>query len=273
MNIRFSVCAAQGTVMTAAMIALFVVMALTVLTLFALIFLSYEKNQAPKEEEKPLPPEEPEVIYMSRQTPVYWIEPGPEPEPIEKLVPVPVVVPFAEEESFESGAVRYDRSFTAKLIQSDDATKHRYTQLKNFLLSFSKVKDKTSWKHESFRCGREVVATLLFRGKTLCVVFPLSAEELKESKYRVESFGEETGRCLYRIKSDLRLRYAKELYESILLNLGSFRIERESVDYFLPYEGVVELIDKGLVKRKITTRATEEFLKSQKENTELALIS
>lgn len=254
--------AAKNPIMTAAMIALFVVMALTVLTLFALFFLSCEKN---KTEEEPkaecLPQEENEILYDPRPAPVYWFET----EQPERMDPPAPPTTF-EEESFAAGAVRYDRSFTAKLIQSDDATKSRYTLLKNFLLSFSKVKDKISWKHESFRCGRDVAATLLFRGKTLCIVLPIPAEELKDSKYKVEPCGEDDPRCLYRLKSDLRVRYAMELTEAILLNLGAMRIERESVDYYLPYEGIVELIEKGLVKRKITSKATEDFLRAQKEN-------
>ena len=70
---------------------------------------------------------------------------------------------------------------------------------------------------------------------------------------------------MYRIKNDRRVKYAKELIAIIAEHYGAVQTEREKVDYYLPYEGVVQLIEKGLVKRKISTQAEDEFLRSRQD--------
>ena len=175
-----------------------------------------------------------------------------------------------EEESFDGGILRYDRSFKARVIQSDNDIKNWYTELKNELLSYKKVKDRLSWKRESYNCGRNSVARLAFRGNTLCLYLPLNPAAYEDSKYKVESVEDnasyEDTPCLYRIKNDKRARYAKELIATVMDNLGIVRIERDSVDYYEPYEGLVQLINKGLIKRNIKDKATEAFFTEKKDN-------
>ncbi len=186
--------------------------------------------------------EEPEVIRVKRD---------------------PIVI---EEESFEGGKLRYDRSFTARLIQSDDEVKHWYTELKNELLSYKKVKARMSWKRESFRCGREIAVRLAYRGKTLCIYFPLDPKEYEESKYKVEPVDDsvtyEDTPCLYRIKNAKRVRYAMDLIAVVMERLGVKKDENHvSEDFYVPYEGIVELINKGLIKRNIKTKEDEAFFR------------
>lgn len=190
-----------------------------------------------------------------------------EPAPIVVVSkPEPIVV---EEESFEGGTLRYDRSFTARIIQADDDQKNWYTEIKNELLSYKKVHDRVSWKRESYNVGRSMVARIAFRGLTLCLYLPLNAAELADSKYKVEaiegnaSFDDTP--CLYRIKNAKRVRYAKELIAMVMENCGAEREERESVDYYLPYEGTVELINKGLIKRNIRSKKDEAFFTQPEE--------
>ncbi len=220
-----------------------VMVILTLIVLSILILRTRIKKAEPVAEVTPVSEPEPEPIPEP--------EPEPEPEPVPVVAEEPVVV----EEPAEVGSIRYDKSFTAKLIQSDDETKQWYTELKNELLSWKKVHDRMSWKKESYRYGREPVVIMTFRGKTLCLLFPLNPGDFADTKYKVEdvsdmSSAEETP-CLYRIKNDRRAKYAKELIALVMERLGGVRIERDSVDYYLPYEGVVELIEKGLIKRKV----------------------
>ncbi len=167
------------------------------------------------------------------------------------------------EESAEGGTLRYDKSFTARLIQADDETKQWYTEIKNGLLGYKKVHDRMSWKRETYRVGRETVARLSFRGKTLCLFLPLYAADLEGSKYKVEDVSDNAScadtPCMYRIKNAKRARYAGELFALVMEKMGVPTIERESVDYYLPYEGIVELIKKGLVKRDIKSKSEEAF--------------
>ena len=53
--------------------------------------------------------------------------------------------------------VRYNRSFKAKLIQSDDVLKARYSELKNELMRYA-LKPKMSWSNESFYKGKTTYA-------------------------------------------------------------------------------------------------------------------
>ncbi len=230
---------------------LIVVAAMLIITLVVVSVLIV-RTRAPKSEPESLPQPEPEPEPEPQPEP----EPEPEPQP-KPIIVAPVVVPAPAEETaaFEGGTVRYDKSFTAKLIQSDDDTKHWYTSLKNELLSWKKVRDRMSWKKESYRFGRDPVAIMTFRGKTLCLLLPLDPKDYAESKYKVEDVSDlssaEDTPCLYRIKNDRRAKYAKELIAAVMEKLGGERVERDSVDYYLPYEGVVELIEKGLIKRQI----------------------
>lgn len=151
--------------------------------------------------------------------------------------------------------IRYNRSFTSHLIQSSDETKDWYTELKNYLLSFKKVKSRMSWKRESFRYGKELFAKLKYRGKTLCLFLPLNAKDFEDTKYKVEDVSDyidliETP-CMYRIKNNRRVKYAKELIALVASNFDTHRIDSEYINYYVPYEDLQELINKGLIKRKI----------------------
>ena len=110
---------------------------------------------------------------------------------------------------------RYNRSFEAKLIQSDDTVKRYYSELKNCLLSYKKVTSRISWRHESFRKGRPAAAKFVIRGKTLCLCLALDPENYEESKYIVDDMSRyakfANTPLMYRIKNERRLRYAKEL--------------------------------------------------------------
>ena len=189
-----------------------------------------------------------------------------QPEPQPEYIPEPLVI---SEESAEAGTLRYDRSFTARLIQSEDSVKQWYTLLKNELLSYKKVRARMSWKRETFRVSgsalaeggeSRTIARLSHRGKTLCLFLPLNPANYEDTKYKVEledSTSYEDTPCLYRIKNEKRLRYALELIQSVMEELGVPRVEHETEDFYMPYEGVVELIEKGLVKRVVKSKEEE----------------
>ena len=101
--------------------------------------------------------------------------------------------------------IRFNKSFTAKLIQIDEVSNAWYTELKNELLSYKKVKDRMSWKRESYRFGRDCVARFVIRGKTLCIQLPLDPAQFEDTKYKVEDISHIVSSadtpCLYRIKT------------------------------------------------------------------------
>ncbi len=198
-------------------------------------------------------------------------------EPVEKPVEEPVPEPILEEPAeepeegaaiFMEGVTRYNKSFTAKLIQSDDVVKSWYNELRNELLSYKKVKSRRSWKRESYHFGRQNIVRFAFRGKTLCVYFALDYSEFEGSKYKIETVEDSTSYadtpCLYRIKNDRRVRYAKDLIAIIMERVGAERNEEYvAEDISIPYEETEALIDKGLIKvngvaRQIVSQDTSE---------------
>ena len=146
---------------------------------------------------------------------------------------------------------RYNRSFSAKLIQSEDRVKRYYSELKNCILEYKKVVPRVSWRHESFRYGRPSVAKFVIRGKTLCLCLALNPADYAESKYIVDDMSRYVKFAgtplLYRIKNDRRCRYAKELIAKLFD--GAERAEREEEDFSrIPYEETQALVEKGLIR-------------------------
>lgn len=222
----------------AAYVILIVAMALmlgAIITLLVLMIFSLRKKKEDEEEnDEPLTEEE-------------------QAEELEEMAAVAAELP--EEESSPAGTLTYDRSFKARFIQSSDEIKQYYVKIKNELLAYKKVGARMSWKRESFYKGRETIARLTFRGKTLCLYLALDPAKFAESKYAVEDVKEIASYadtpCLYRIRSDRRENYAEELIAELMTEKGIPKTDRPSEDYYLPYEGIVELIEKGLIKRVI----------------------
>lgn len=188
------------------------------------------------------------------------------PQPVEEA-PVEETASVPDEEEDDEAptyitegqeSVRYNRSFIAKLCQLDNVTKDWYSALKNELLSYEKIKDRTSWKRESFRLGRMTVARLVVRGKTLCLLLAVEPVGYEGTKYKVEDVSNMANTVdtptLYRIKSARRLKYAKEMIADIMKELKAFKNPGyHAQDFFVPYEGDMSLMQRGLVKRVVST--------------------
>ncbi len=189
------------------------------------------------------------------------------PESEEAVLPEPVFeedeegdVVRASREVVEDGKtkyiiIKYSKSFSAKLIQSEDKVKEYYSELKNYLLSYKKIKNRISWKWETFRLGRKMLAKLRIRGKTISVCLALDPKEFEGTKFHVQDVSEvasyaETP-CMYKIKNDKRLRYVKELIDKLMLESGTTRGAEQSEDYAAqyPYDSTPSLIARKLIKQ------------------------
>ncbi len=155
--------------------------------------------------------------------------------------------------------VRYDRSFTAKLIQSDDALKGRYNELKNELLRYS-LKTRMSWGNESFYLGRRTYAKFAVYGKTLSLYLALSPDEFADTKYKYENVG---GVAKYaktpmrlKLRSIRSVRWAKELIAVLAGKFGFERKELDDTDFYCAYEDTASLVHKRLIK---LYKVVEEF--------------
>ncbi|MCH5147192.1 MAG: hypothetical protein J1F61_04195 [Clostridiales bacterium] len=158
---------------------------------------------------------------------------------------------FTEENSQNS--MRYDRSFRARLIQSDDEVKDWYGIIKNSILAHDKVTSRISWKYESFSYKGTAVAKLFIKGKTLYLYLPLNAADYADSKYKIEDVSDVSQfadtPALYKLKSERRIKYAQELIDEVCKKLGSKKLKIQPVDYYEPNNSDLALINKGLIKR------------------------
>ncbi len=149
--------------------------------------------------------------------------------------------------------IKYNKSHTAKLIQSADGVKNYYSQIKNELLSYKGVRSRVSWKYESFSVGRATIAKLAVRGKNLSLFLALDPKNYVDTKYIIDDKSEvaayEKTPLLYRIKNDRRLNYSKELIAAVMDGREKTEDYKET-DYAkeYPYEKIEPLIERGLVK-------------------------
>ena len=160
---------------------------------------------------------------------------------------------IVEEVVINGIVMRYNRSFTARVTQASDENKERYSQLKNYLLSFKGVKNRISWKRESFRTGRNTFACFTVRGKSLCLCLATDPARFNETKYKVIDLSVRSPKskqpCMYRIINDRRVKYAKEIIDMLMAELGLSRDENYAqADYRLPYRTTEELIEDGHIK-------------------------
>lgn len=148
--------------------------------------------------------------------------------------------------------VRYVKSFTAKLCQSNDVLKERYSALKNELLSYKKAKARMSWHFETFRLGRPVIAKFSITGKTLSLYLALDPKEFVGTKYNFKDVSEvkkyQAVPMRLKIKSNRSVRWAKELIGKMAEINGFKRFDAEEVDYYPEYLSTQELIAQKLIK-------------------------
>lgn len=173
--------------------------------------------------------------------------------------PTPEPDPEAEPETEESDEgtstvySRVRRSFQSKLIQSNEDVKSFYSEIKNELLSYRKVKSRISWNCDTFNQGRNQLAKINVRGKTLCLYLALTPDTYKDSKY---FFTDMSGKVQYqstpmmlKIKSVRGVKHAKELIADLAANLELTQSPSYEAQNFMPaYEDTKALIEKGLIR-------------------------
>ncbi len=181
--------------------------------------------------------------------------------------------------------MNYIYCYEAKLIQLKPQAKEWYSAVKNRLLSVHKMRSRMTGRYETFSYGRKAVAKIAVRGKTLCLFLALDPAKYEGTKYAVEGTGSAKLPSKYKIRSALRARYACDLIDDLAAALGAEKIaDFVPKDYYVPYEGVVSLMQRGLVKRgitstekiyrieEITPAEAEEIERAQAEKAEAAAV-
>ena len=148
--------------------------------------------------------------------------------------------------------VHYRSSYMSRLIQSDEQLKEYYAVIKNALLSFVGVKSRISWNGESFNRGRTNCAKVNVKGRSLIVCLALNPADYEGTKYYFKDVSDKPKYdkvpMLIKIRSDRSLKYALELIEDMMAQLGIDFESEQLVDYVMPYESTEALIARDLIK-------------------------
>lgn len=149
--------------------------------------------------------------------------------------------------------VHYRTSFLARLIQCEDPAPENYNIIKNALLSYKGVRARTSWACETFKRGRQIIAKLNIKGKTLILCLALRPDDVDAQKYK---FDDVTEKSAYRdVPVMLRIRSAKSCTAALALIAELMRslsvpeaAAPSAEDFRLPFADTDELIARGLIK-------------------------
>jgi len=161
---------------------------------------------------------------------------------------------------------RYKWSFMARLIQAPDEIKGFYSDLKNQLLSYNKVSSRVSTSFDSINLGRKGIAKFNVRGKTLYLYLALDPAQFDGTKYNViasESKKYEAVPCLYKIKSERKFKWAKQLVDILAQQLGLVAGEAKNDDYKPAYMTIEQLIEQGYVKELVSKEDYDEYLRKR----------
>ena len=210
-----------------------------------------------------------EAAAVVEETPVVEeVAPAVEPEPV-----APTVVPTYFDNAGNHIDIKYSRSFISNIIQGDEMIKEYYSDLKNHILSYQDVKSRLSWKFDSYNRGRDQLFKIKVRGKTICIYLALDPDNYEVSKYHHESIDAkifEDVPMLFKIKSGLGLRKAKQLVDDTMARFGIEKSEKPKfVDYVAkyPYTETAELVQQKLVKALVSD--SSKTVKSSKKTKEL----
>lgn len=159
---------------------------------------------------------------------------------------------FVKDNSGKIVMVSLRKSFEAKLIQSSPQLHSVYSVIKNELLSYNKVNSRISWGYDSFNKGRNQVAKLVIRGKSLYLYLALDPNYYVDTKY---NFTDESDVKKYqkvpfkmKVKSNLSIKYAKELIADCMEKFDAEQGDVMNIDYSREYEENEPLIERGLIK-------------------------
>ena len=115
------------------------------------------------------------------------------------------------------------KSFIGKMHQTDKTIQGYYGELKNYMLSFKRVRSSVSWNLDTFFIGRKAVAKIGFRGKTLVMFCALDPDEYANTKYYPKDVSGvkkyEATPMMIKVKSERGVKFAKELIDVMFKGL------------------------------------------------------
>ena len=226
-----------------------------------------EVHADPEPEAEPEPEVEPVVEEEVHEEPTVdtqsYEEVVEKPTPVVEVNVEPIAVLPIVDLGYEEVIV-LNRSFAARLSQSSEELQAKYTDLKNYALTYRNVRARTSWGCDSINRGRMKVCKLVIKGKTLYAYFAINCETLPEKYHAKPVDGKkyETTPTMLKLKSNRAVKYAKEIIDMIMTDYEvPKKRSHKFVDYKAEYKTDEELLELGLIKKKITRRKSTPWKK------------
>lgn len=145
------------------------------------------------------------------------------------------------------------RSFVAKLVGIDSELQEYYSHLKNYALSFSGTRYRTSWQYDSIYKTKVLIARFVIKGKSLWMYVRLSPEEIPEGTNFVTTNDKkyEGLECGLKIQGARTFKQAKTLLLKACEKEGLVFSEREEENFIPAPMSDEELLDQGLIRKVI----------------------
>ena len=164
---------------------------------------------------------------------------------------------------------RYLRGFVAKLRNSDDEVKARYTELMNDIYQY-KVKMQLSYSQIRVYKGHTTLAIVTFVGKTLCVAYALNPSDYINTKYKgVDKSGVKRYAktpMMLKLTSDRKVQYAKYLMLQLAdANTIVMDEQQEQLVFDLSKRAVSELFDEDKMRIVILGEVPEGVAQSDED--------
>ena len=173
--------------------------------------------------------------------------------PIEEEVIEEFVQEAEEKEDVveEKKIIRHNYSFESRLILSTQEQKDCYYSIAEFIKTYGVILNR-SWSRERVYTGRKTLASINYRGKTLCISFPLDPNDEKYRKYYFKNMSEvktyKDTPALMKITSNRKVKYAIQLLEEIFIQEGLINKKHEVKIEKVKSYSKKTLIKKGLIK-------------------------
>lgn len=147
------------------------------------------------------------------------------------------------------------RSFIAKLCVIDSELQEYYSELKNYALSFSGTRYRTSWQYDSIYKTKILLARFVIKGKSLWIYVTVTPEEVpegtnfvttKDKKYEGLHVG-------LKVQGTRTLKQAKTLLRIACEKEGLVYVARKEENFIPEPSSDEELLEKGLIKKVISS--------------------
>ena len=142
--------------------------------------------------------------------------------------------------------VRYSLGFDAKLRLSDDETKARYVQIVNDMRTYEGVTLEKNFSVQHVMYGNELLASLVFLGKRLCVAYALDPKKYAEGKYHGDDKSDKKRFArtplVVRVLSDNKVETAKYMFAELAQKYSLVVGKKRSYKYDMTEKSKDELV-------------------------------